>query len=173
VCELLAAVRAAGLRRLLAGLALAGALLAGIAHAGGITHENVRGAVKVARSLGAECTARGEVPLYTAFLSQPPRFEHCTPYLAYARDLECVELKPQVHAGPPPPILPAKGEPGFERPVVVILRRWLDVDTPAALAMGRGQPVPEIPRLMEGRRVSRKVRVDEAMSVWLLEPAGR
>jgi hypothetical protein len=170
ICELLAAVRGPRVRAALAGLTLLGATLAAIAHAGGTTHEDVRGAVLAARSAGAELLRKdpGRAPYYTAFLSQPPRFEHCTPYLAYARDLPCVELKKQIHAGPQPPLLPMKGEPGFERPVVVVTRRKDDLGSRAVSGEVRGAPT-EIQRLRLGRHVTRKIVIDDTMSVWVLE----
>jgi hypothetical protein len=172
-CELLAAVRAPRARGWLGAAMAAGAFIGGVAHAGGRTHEDVRGAVAAARALGAGLAAGGgPAPLYTALLSQPTRFEHCTPYLAYARDLECVELKPQVHAGPEPPLLPVPGEEGFERPVVLITRRYLDFDA-LDVARAAAAGLPEVGRLRTGRRVARKLRIDETMSVWVLEPAPR
>jgi hypothetical protein len=172
-CELFAAVRSVGLRRVLIALAVLGALAAGVGHAGGTTREDVRGAVALARRLGAELAQGGAEPFYTAFLSQPPRFEHCTPYYAYARDLPCVELKDPIHAGPRPKLLPARGEPGFEQPVIVILRRWLDLDTPKIREKARREQIPEIPRLLDGREVVRRIALDGTISVWVLEPAHR
>ena len=74
-CELLAAVRRPRLRRALAALMIAGALVAGVGHAGGKTREDVRGAVREARLAGAELLQADTSlpPIYTALLSQPPR----------------------------------------------------------------------------------------------------
>jgi hypothetical protein len=172
ICELVAAARTPAIRAGIAALALGGATVAGIAHAGGTSHEDVRAAVAMARTVGQELLARdpGRPPIYTALLHQPPRFEHCTPYLAYARDLPCVELKRQVYAGPQPPLLPAPGDPGFDRPVVVVTRRWLDLDTPAVMERARREGGQDVLRLREGRRVTRKIPIDETMSVWVFEP---
>jgi hypothetical protein len=171
-CEILVAVTPGWRRSTLAAAMLIGAGLAAVGHCAGKTHEDVRGAVLAALRLGDEIARRdGAPPYYTALLSQPPRFEHGTPYLAYAKDVPFVELKDAVHAGPKPPLLPRRGEPGFERSVVVITRRYLDLDRRAALERARRDQMPEIPRLCEGRRVVTKERLDETMSVWVFEPS--
>jgi hypothetical protein len=171
-CELLAAVRRRGLRRALGALMIGGALVAGIGQAGGKTREDVRGATEAARLAGADLLAAdaSRPPLYTALLSQPPRFEHGTPYLAYANDLDHAELKLPAHAGPRPPLVPARGEPGFDRPVVVITRRHLDLDTPEALDRAIRHGMAEIQRLRVGRKMVRRVPVDETMAVWVFSP---
>lgn len=175
MCELLAAVRSVRLRTALAALMVVGALVAGVGHAGGAPREDVKGAVAKAREIGLNLEALDPAhpPFYTALLSQPPRFEHCTPYLAYAPGLACVELKDAIHAGLKPPLLPRPGEPGFDRPAIVITRRYLDLDTQAALDKATREGMPEILRLRTGRTRTQRVRIDETMTVWVFGPGPR
>ena len=136
------------------------------AHAGGKTHEDVRGAVALARGIGEELARRDPAhpPIYTALLSQPPRFEHCTPYLAYAPDLDVRRAEADPAAAPRP------GRPGFERPVVVITRRWLDLDRPAALDRLFPGASEAIVRLAHAAGREVLSRIDETMTRLGLRP---
>ncbi len=149
-------------RRWMIGLLAAATLALGIAEAGGASREDVRGVVAAARRLGAGAQS---APIYTALLRQPPRFEHVTPYLAYAEDLGAIE----------PAAVPARGEPGFDRPLVVITRWYRDFDSSAELARAKQnvklEPSRLYVRLREGRRVVQRIPVDGMMTVWLFEPA--
>lgn len=163
-CELVSAIRSPRARAAAAALLLVGAGLAGVGHAGGRTREDVRSAVEYARQLGEEFARQDPAhpPLYTALLSQPPRFEHGIPYLAYGAGLDWVEPKD----------LPRPGQPGFERPVIVVTRRWqnLDkayVDNPVTLA---AYPVD---RIRDGRMRVSYHAWDEPMTVQVFRPPPR
>jgi hypothetical protein len=162
-CELVAAFRSPRARAALAALLVGGAALAGVAHVVGKTREDVRGAVARARFLGVEFALLTQHrPLYTALLGQPPRFEHGLPYLAYGADLDWVEPKD----------LPRPGQPGFERPVVVITRQWRDLDTVAIADAATLRAYP-VDRIREGRAKRAYSSSDEAMSVWVFAPEVR
>jgi len=162
MCELLAAVRSTKLRLSLGILLVGGALLAGIGTAGGKTREDVRRSVAFAKGIGEDLARRDPAhpPIYSALLHQPPRFEHCTPYLAYAPGVECTE----------PKNLPAPGTPGFDRPVVVITRRYPDLDRPVALDRLDPRASGAIVRLRTQRVVQSSSKVDETMTVWVFAP---
>lgn len=123
------------------------ALMLGIAQAGGQCTEDMRRAVHLAEELGGEY----DEPIFTALLSQPTEvFDHVLPYRAYARELEAVE----------PEDLPQPGEVGFER-VVICLRR-------GAITYGSESWAP----ITNGRRLVLEERVDEYLTVFVLEPEG-
>lgn len=148
--ELVLAPRAAWLRRAAVAATCAGSLVAGAALAGGSSREEVRGAVACARELGEQAAreAPGAPPIYTALLAQPGEvFANLLPYRAYARDLPAVE----------PADLPRPGDPGFERPVVVV-RRVLPIDHP------KWSPI------LTGRTISEQVRIDRYMTVYVMRP---
>jgi len=121
------------------------ALLLGVAQAGGAGTEDMRGAVQLARSVGAKL----ERPIYTGLLSQPSLFEDCIPYRAYGRDLEYREHDR----------LPQRGDADFARPVVVLRRGRIPVGTE-----------PWAP-LLGGRRVVDERQIDAYLTVLVLEPA--
>lgn len=128
----------------LTGLLGLAALVLGVAQAGGKSTEDMRGAVAVARQIGAA----EEAPIYSGLLSQPSLFEHTLPYRAYARDLETVE----------PERLPRPGEPGFERPVIVLRRGRIPFDTPGWAP------------IRDGRRVVSETHVDDYLTVFVFAP---
>ena len=112
-----------------AGMA-AGALLTGLGQGGGASLEEMRRAVARARELGAQY----EAPIYSAVLSQPSQFPHVLPYKAYAPELAAIE----------PEQVPDAGEPGFERPVIVIWRNlWYSHPMWVDLTRGRIEAVDE------------------------------
>jgi hypothetical protein len=163
-CELIAAIRSPRMRGAAAGLLLVGAGLAAIGHAGGRTREDVRTAVAYARQLGADFARQdpSRPPLYTALLSQPPRFEHGIPYLAYGAGLDWVEPKD----------VPQPGQPGFDRPLIVVTRRWRNLDT-AYLdnpAMRAAYPVD---RIRNGRMRLGLHDWDDTMTVQVFRPPPR
>jgi len=135
-------------RSFLAPIAVGAALLLGIAQAGGSCTEDMRGAVGVARQLGAELERQGEEPLYSALLSQPEVFDHGIPYRAYGRDLEVRE----------PAELPHPGDADFERPVICLRR--------GEIPFGSAAWAP----YTEGRRLLREVPVDAYLTVFVLVP---
>lgn len=147
---LLASLSSARLRQPLAAVLGASALLLGVAQAGGRCTEDMRGAVAEARRFAAGLQQGGAPePIFTALLSQPPEvFEHRLPYYAYGRDLTAVE----------PADVPRFGEPGFERPLIVLRRDM--------------QPWrPEWQALRYEREVLTWTQVDEYLSVVVLVPA--
>ncbi|MFM7296616.1 MAG: hypothetical protein ACKO4Q_05255 [Planctomycetota bacterium] len=128
-----------------AGLVALSALALGIAQAGGRNMEDMRGAVAAARELGS---TRGEA-LFTGLMVQPSLFSHTLAYDAYGRELPRVE----------PDSVPRRGEPGFERPVVLLRRGRIPL-TDARWA-----------RLLEGRSISTERKIDDYLAVFVLEPA--
>ena len=127
------------------GLVALSALALGVAQAGGRNTEDMRGAVAIARELGA---ARAE-PLYTGLMVQPSLFSHTLAYDAYGRELARVE----------PAAVPRPGESGFERPLVVLRRGRIQLSD-ARWA-----------RLLEGRTIVAERKVDDYIAVFVLEPA--
>ncbi|HVS11771.1 MAG TPA: hypothetical protein VMS76_18020 [Planctomycetota bacterium] len=148
LAALCASLRSGAVRKALA-LSLAGSGLAlGVAQAGGREPEDMRGAVQAAREIGQSIRAgEGIEPVYTALLAQPDVFENVLPYRAYGPELGAVE----------PASLPQAGDPGFERPVVLVLRQ-----VPRSRESWR--PV------LSGRRVEREVEIDWYLSVLVLRP---
>jgi hypothetical protein len=120
IADLVCSPRTPWLRKSLCLVAALGALIGGIAVAGGHARENVRGAVRRARTEGERLLAENPAapPLYTALLAQPGDvFDNLLPYRAYGRDLEACE----------PAEVPRPGDPDFERPLIVV-RRVLDLN---------------------------------------------
>ena len=137
-----------GLGRGLRGAAVAGALLLGVAQAGGDCTEDMRRGVAAALELGEralEVDPTGQGPAYTALLNQPDNFEHGLPYLAYAPGVRAVE----------PEEVPALDP---RRPLVVLRRGGLRPDHPA------WEP------LLRGRRIVTETTVDAYLGVFLLMP---
>lgn len=131
--------------RVAAWCTVASVLVMGIAMAGGTSRADMRGAVELLETWGRELEAAGERPLYTARLAQPGTvFPDCTPFKAYAPDLPTVE----------PGDVPRKGDPDFERPLLV-LRRVLSVQRPQWAA------------IREGRRIVRQQQLD--WYIWVYE----
>jgi len=128
-----------------AGLVALSALALGIAQAGGRNMEDMRGAVAAAREFGS---TRGEA-LYTGLMVQPSLFSHTLAYDAYGRELPRVD----------PDSVPRRGEPGFERPVILLRRGRIPL-TDARWA-----------RLLEGRSIATEHKIDEYIVVFVLEPA--
>lgn len=128
-----------------AGLVALSALALGIAQAGGRNMEDMRGAVAVARELGS---ARGDA-LYTGLMVQPSLFAHTLAYDAYGRDLPRVE----------PSAAPRLGEPGFERPLVVLRRGRIPLTDERWV------------RLLEGRTIAAERRIDDYIGIFVLAPA--
>jgi uncharacterized membrane protein len=127
----------------LATLGIAGTALAlGVAQAGGQCTEDIRAGVAKVHEVGAELDA----PLYSAYLTQPKSFDHGLAYLAYAPDLVYLE----------PGDLPRRGDPDFERPVVVLRRGTIDWKS--------------FEELFVDRVVERDVPVDFYLSVLVLGP---
>jgi uncharacterized membrane protein len=124
----------------------ASSLAMGIGQAGGRSMEDMRSAVSTACDIGAGL----EDPIFTALMSQPDLFEHTLPYRAYApSSLERVE----------PELVPPPGQPGFERPLVVLQRGTILDDHPGWAP------------LRAGRRLVRRERVDLYLQVLVFEPA--
>lgn len=133
-------------RHVLVGLLGLSTLALGVAQAGGQAMEDMRGAVRVARDVGAQLRE----PLYSALLSQPDLFDETIPFRAYAPELGALE----------PEAVPQPGTPGFERPLVVLQRGQILEDN-AGWAPLKG-----------GRVVVRRERVDFYLTVLVLEPEG-
>jgi hypothetical protein len=127
--------------------ALAGALVLGVAQAGGSCTEDMRRAVATARAVGGSLGAASREPIYTALLSQPAAFEHKLPYLAYAPDLAAVEPEEACAADP-------------ARPLVVVCRGAIGLDHPA------WEP------LLRGRRVEQALPIDDYLTVYVLGARG-
>ena len=127
------------------GLIASSALALGVAQAGGRNMEDMRGAVAIARELGA---SRGEV-LYTGLMVQPSLFSHTLAYDAYARDLPRIE----------PDAAPRLGAPGFERPLVVLRRGRIPLDDERWV------------QLLEGRSIVAERKVDDYLAIFVLAPA--
>ena len=126
--------------------ALGGALVLGVAQAGGSCTEDMRAGVATVRAVGAELEAAGRAPIYTALLSQPSAFEHRLPYLAYAPELDTIEPEQGPMADP-------------RRPLVVLRRGVIGLEHPS------WEP------LLAGRVVGREVHVDAYLTVFVLDPA--
>lgn len=128
--------------------ALAGAMLLGVAQAGGSCTEDMRRAVAVALEVGHEAEAfepTGQGPAYTALLSQPANFDHGLPYLAYAPGVQPVEPDDVAALDP-------------RRPLVVLRRGGLGPNHPA------WRP------LLDGRHVASERKIDAYLGVYLLLP---
>ena len=148
LAALCASLRSGATRNALALLLAASALALGVAQAGGREPEDMRGAVRTAREIGQSIRdGEGLAPLYTALLAQPDVFENVLPYRAYGPDLGAIE----------PASLPRPGEPGFERPVILV-RRQVPMDRDS------WRPV------LAGRRIEREIEIDWYLSVLVLRP---
>jgi len=128
----------------------AGALLMGVAMAGGTSRADVRGGVARLEQWGRELETANPArpPIYTAVLAQPGEvFDHALPFRAYAPELGAVE----------PEGVPGPGEPGFERPVLVyrrVLNLWHEKWKP----------------ITTGRRIAREEKLDWYTWVYVFVP---
>lgn len=145
--------------RLLRGGAVAAALLLGLAETKGNDFEEIRTAVRVARETGTVLAlAEPErPPLYTSLLWQPRFFSSLLPLRAYAPDVDFRA----------PELLPRPGEPGFERPVVVVTEKYHELGDPQK----SDETDPMVGGLRVGRRVVRHFEIDRRTAVWVFGPA--
>lgn len=145
--------------RLLRGCAVAAALLLGLAETKGNDFEEIRTAVRVARETGTVLALAEPTrpPLYTSLLWQPRFFSSLLPLRAYAPDVDFRA----------PELLPRPGEPGFERPVVVVTEKYHGLDDPKVW----DDSDPMVGGVRGGRRVLRHLEIDRRTSVWIFGPA--
>lgn len=130
------------------------ALVAGVAQSGGRETEDMRRAVATVGQLDAQLRKRdGARPVVSAMLSQPEMFRHDLPYRVYGPELGAVE----------PDQIPRSGTPGFERPVVLLLRDESNLRSSDSWS-GLGAPV------FEGRVELERLTIDWYLTVLVLGP---
>ena len=148
-------VRAPRVRGTLIAMLALGATIGGIAQSFGAPREDLRAAVERVRSEVARRTSTGTPPPWvSAVMRQPDIFDHTMAFTAYGRDLGAVE----------PSKLPTVGEPGFDRPVVLLVRRWDDLER------AENESQEAIRKLTVGRVVAERIPIDDGVGVWILAP---
>ncbi len=153
--EVLASISNTKLRNTLAGFLLLCSLAGGVAQAFAVPREDMERGVDVVRQEIARVRTLGiGEPWISAVMRQPNIFEHRLAYSAYGADLNAVE----------PRELPVRGDPGFERPVILLVRRWDDFMNATT------ERQEAVRRLHDGRVVERQIKIDDAISVFVLIP---